>query len=175
MELLLVSSTRAFHSRILFGALVLVGAMLVGSPSGAADERLPTPPPTSFPKKRASLPTPPQSDPPPALPSQMNAPQPIAPQANASQPTMQPDLRNGGVLERSYYYHRQQPTAGTLQPMRSAIEAGCIPQANGWYNYGFPVQSYRYGWFGAERHDPRWFWTKGYYGDEIRTAYRRSY
>ena len=175
MDVLPVCPARDFYSRILFGSLVIVGATLVGSSSRGADERLPTPPQTNLPKKHASLPTPPQSDPPPAPPPQMNVRQPIAPQANTPQPPMPPDLRNGGVLERSYYYHRQQPTAGTLQPMRSAIEAGCIPQANGWYNYGFPVQSYRYGWFGAERHDPRWFWTKGYYGDEIRTAYRRSY
>jgi hypothetical protein len=82
-------------------------------------------------------------------------------------------VRSGGVLGESYNYHRQQPTL--LQPMRSAIERGGIPQANGWYNYGFPMQSYRYGWFGAERHDPRVFWHKGYYGDELRTAYRYRY
>jgi hypothetical protein len=51
-------------------------------------------------------------------------------------------VRSGGVIEDSYYYHH-------LGPMRSAIEAGGIPQANGWYEYGFPMQSYRWGWFGA--------------------------
>lgn len=73
--------------------------------------------------------------------------------------------RTGGVIEDSYYYHRQ-------GPMRSAIEAGGIPQANGWYEYGFPMRSYRYGWFGAERQYPRVIWHDGYYGDCIRTAYR---
>jgi hypothetical protein len=74
-------------------------------------------------------------------------------------------IRSGGVIEDSYYYHH-------LGPMRSAIEAGGIPQANGWYEYGFPMQSYRWGWFGAERHYPRVIWHDGYYGDSIRTAYR---
>jgi hypothetical protein len=73
--------------------------------------------------------------------------------------------RSGGVIEDSYYYHH-------LGPMRSAIEAGGIPQANGWYEYGFPMQSYRWGWFGAERHYPRVIWHDGYYGDCVRTAYR---
>jgi hypothetical protein len=132
-------------SRILVGVLVVVGATFFCSRSRAGNEPLPTPP-------------------------QSNALQSTPPQSNAP-----PDLRWGGVIEKSYYYHRQQPTQATLQPMRSCIEAGGIPQANGWYNYGFPMQSYRYGWFGAERHDPHMFWTKGYYGDEVRTAYRRSY
>ncbi len=74
-------------------------------------------------------------------------------------------FRSGGVIEDSYYYHH-------LGPMRSAIEAGGIPQANGWYEYGFPMQSYRWGWFGAERHYPRVIWHDGYYGDCVRTAYR---
>jgi hypothetical protein len=74
-------------------------------------------------------------------------------------------IRSGGVIADSYYYHH-------LGPMRSAIEAGGIPQANGWYEYGFPMQSYRWGWFGAERHYPRVIWHDGYYGDSVRTAYR---
>ena len=74
-------------------------------------------------------------------------------------------IRSGGVIEDSYYYHH-------LGPMRSAIEAGGIPQANGWYEYGFPMRSYRWGSFGAERHYPRVIWHDGYYGDCIRTAYR---
>ena len=51
------------------------------------------------------------------------------------------DVRSGGVLGESYNYHRQQPLP--MQPMRSQIELGGIPQANGWYNYGFPMRSYR--------------------------------
>ena len=74
--------------------------------------------------------------------------------------------RSGGALEYSYYYHH-------LQPMRSQIEMGAIPQANGWYEYGFPMQSYRWGWFGAERHYPRVIWHDGYYGNCVRTAYRQ--
>ncbi|HEX4412568.1 MAG TPA: hypothetical protein VH107_03000 [Lacipirellulaceae bacterium] len=72
--------------------------------------------------------------------------------------------RAGGVVEDSYYYHR-------LGPMRSAIEAGGIPQANGWYEYGFPMRSYRWGWFGAERNCPRVVWHDGYYGNCIRASY----
>jgi len=146
MDCLSVNTSRVIGSRVLFGALVL-GVTLVGGLSQGAGQRLPTPP-------------------------QSQEPLPTPTQANSNS---LPDLRSGGVIEESYRYHRQPPTAGTLQPMRSCIEAGGIPQANGWYNYGFPMQSYRYGWFGAERHDPRVFWTKGYYSDELRTAYRRSY
>jgi len=82
-------------------------------------------------------------------------------------------VRSGGIIDESYSYHRQPPIA--LQPMRSAIEMGCIPQANGWYDYGFPMRSYRWGWFGAERHYPRVIWHQGYYGDCLRTAYRNGY
>jgi hypothetical protein len=74
-------------------------------------------------------------------------------------------IHSGGVIADSYYYHHQ-------GPMRSAIEQGGIPQANGWYEYGFPMQSYRWGWFGAERNYPRVIWHDGYYGDCVRTAYR---
>ena len=77
-------------------------------------------------------------------------------------------IRSGGILNESFNYHHP-------QPMRSAIEMGCIPQATGWYNYGFPMQSYRWGYFGAERHYPRVMWHQGYYGDKIRTAYRYAY
>ena len=78
-------------------------------------------------------------------------------------------IRSGGILNESFNYHHP-------QPMRSAIETGCIPQATGWYNYGFPMQSYRWGYFGAERHYPRpVMWHQGYYGDKIRTAYRYAY
>jgi hypothetical protein len=86
------------------------------------------------------------------------------------------DVRYGGTIERSYNYHRQHLTSAELQPMRSQIEMGGIPQANGWYNYGFPMRSYRYGWFGAERpHHPHVMWHQGYYGDKVRTSYRYAY
>jgi hypothetical protein len=94
---------------------------------------------------------------------------PTPPQSSGTQ-----DVRSGGKVEESYKYHLQK--AGVpLQPMRSAIERGGIPQANGWYNYGFPMHSYRYGWFGAERQPPRVMWHQGYYGDKTRAAYRNYY
>jgi hypothetical protein len=76
-----------------------------------------------------------------------------------------PDVRSGGVLKESYYYHRQQPVRGGLagQP------------AGGWYGYGFPVSTFRWGWFGAEHYYPRVFWHEGYYGDCCRYSYRRGY
>jgi hypothetical protein len=77
-------------------------------------------------------------------------------------------MRPGGVLNQSFDYHHP-------QPMRSAIEMGAIPQANGWYEYGFPMQSYRWGWFGAERHYPQVMWHQGYYGDSVRASTRSAY
>ena len=76
-----------------------------------------------------------------------------------------PSVRSGGLLEESFNYHRQSP----LQPARPNA---AFPPANGWYGYGFPVQSYRWGWFGAERNYPRVIRHTGYYGDCVRTAYR---
>lgn len=75
-------------------------------------------------------------------------------------------IRSDGVFDESYF--------GQLhRPMQSYILGGRIPQANGWYNYGFPMQTYRWGWFGAERpHYPRILWHQRYYGDKTRTAYR---
>jgi hypothetical protein len=74
------------------------------------------------------------------------------------------DVRAGGVLATSYGYHRQ---AHVASPM--------IAHAGGWYGYGFPVQTYRWGWFGAERYYPTVHWFRGYYGDCVRYAYRRGY
>ena len=67
---------------------------------------------------------------------------PQTPQQSAQQ-TVPEDVRFGGTIERSYNYHRQHLTGADMQPMRSQIEMGGIPQANGWYNYGFPMRSYR--------------------------------
>jgi hypothetical protein len=80
-------------------------------------------------------------------------------------PTAASSIRSGGLLEQSFNYRRQ-PTAQT----DSAYAGGA--RAGGWYGYGFPVQSYRWGWFGAERNYPRVIWHDGYYGDCVRTAYR---
>ena len=94
---------------------------------------------------------------------------PTPPQTSAAE-----SFRSGGKVEESYNYHLQQSRV-SMQPMRSAIELGGIPQANGWYNYGFPMRSYRYGWFGAERQPPRVMWHHGYYGDKTRAEYRNYY
>ena len=51
---------------------------------------------------------------------------------------------SGGVLAESYHYHRQGEAHGRQAHPTIAPEAG-------WYGYGFPVQTYRWGWFGAER------------------------
>jgi hypothetical protein len=88
---------------------------------------------------------------------------PAAPESAAP-----PSLRSGGLFEGSFNYHRQSP------PQPAAAAASYRP-ANGWYGYGFPVQSYRWGWFGADRDYPRVMWHTGYYGDCVRTAYRYGY
>lgn len=80
----------------------------------------------------------------------------------------QVDVRNGGVLDDSYSYHRQ------AQAMQSA-RPGPYPPKEGWYGYGFPVTTYRWGWFGAERYYPRVGCHSGYNGDRMRWAYRYGY
>ncbi len=75
----------------------------------------------------------------------------------------QTDMRWGGALEQSYQYHRQGPNGNLISP------------ATGWYHYGFPVPSYRWGWFGAARYYPRTMWHEGFYGDKCRWAYRNGY
>lgn len=78
--------------------------------------------------------------------------------------------RSGGLLERSFNYRRQP------QPQLQEVGAPAgYARAGGWYGYGFPVQSYRWGYFGAERNYPRVIWHTGYYGDCVRTAYRYGY
>ena len=79
-----------------------------------------------------------------------------------------PEIRSGGVLEESYVYHRQ-------QPMQMAGAARSVEPAGGWYGYGFPVSTFRWGWFGAAHYYPTVFWHDGYYGDCCRYAYRRGY
>jgi hypothetical protein len=73
------------------------------------------------------------------------------------------DVRNGGAVAESYAYHRGGPAPGTISP------------ACGWYHYGFPVSSYRWGWFGAEHYYPTVWCHTGYYGDCNRVAYRCGY
>ncbi|MGD9632588.1 MAG: hypothetical protein AB7G28_06805 [Pirellulales bacterium] len=80
----------------------------------------------------------------------------------------QVDIRNGGVLDESYGYHRQAQANQSARP-------GPYPPAGGWYGYGFPVSTYRWGWFGAERYYPRVGWRNNYNNDCIRWAYRYGY
>lgn len=70
------------------------------------------------------------------------------------------DMRWGGALEKSFQYHRQGPNGNLISP------------ATGWNHYGFPVASYRWGWFGAARYYPRTMWHEGFYSDKCRWAYR---
>ena len=80
----------------------------------------------------------------------------------------QVDIRNGGVLDESYDYHRQAQANQSGRP-------GPYPPKGGWYGYGFPVSTYRWGWFGAEHYYPRVGWHSDYNGDCIRFAYRYGY
>jgi hypothetical protein len=76
------------------------------------------------------------------------------------------ELRSGGVLEKSAAYHRQPPIAAAT-PLTSARDGG-------WYGYGFPVKTHRWGWFGVNYY-PTVHWYHGYYGDCCRRTYRRGY
>ena len=80
----------------------------------------------------------------------------------------QVDARDGGVLPESYNYHRQPYGQTSGRP-------GPYPPKDGWYGYGFPVSTYRWGWFGAERYYPRVGWRTDYNGDCVRWAYRYGY
>jgi hypothetical protein len=73
-----------------------------------------------------------------------------------------------GVLDDSYRYHR-------LGELPGKTPHPTIAPTGGWYGYGFPVQSHRWGWFGAEHYYPRVVWHRGYYGDRYRWCYRRGY
>jgi hypothetical protein len=93
------------------------------------------------------------------------------PNPRPSDPTLyepQVDIRNGGVLDASYGYHRQAQTNQSVRP-------GPYPPQGGWYGYGFPVSTYRWGWFGAERYYPRVGCRSDYNGDRLRWAYRYGY
>jgi hypothetical protein len=89
----------------------------------------------------------------------------------ASDPAPYPpevEMRTGGILERSYRYHRHgADTAYAATPN--------IAPPGGWYGYGFPGQTHRWGWFGAQRYYPRVMWHRGYYGDCSRWGYRHGY
>jgi hypothetical protein len=74
------------------------------------------------------------------------------------------ERRTGGVLAQSYGYHRQDSMAPTT-----------VAPAGGWYGYGFPVKTHRWGWFGAAHYYPTVLWHHGYMGDHKRWAYRKGY
>ena len=80
----------------------------------------------------------------------------------------QVDVRNGGVLDESYGYHRQAQANQSARP-------GPYPPKGGWYGYGFPVSTYRWCWFGAEHYYPRVGCRSDYNGDSVRWAYRYGY
>jgi hypothetical protein len=86
---------------------------------------------------------------------------------DAPPPLLRAEMRSGGVIEESYNYHRQ--------PARMSVAARSIEPAGGWYGYGFPVSTFRWGWFGAAHYYPFVWWHDGYYGDCCRYAYRRGY
>jgi len=81
---------------------------------------------------------------------------------------MRTEIRSAGVLEESRAYHRQ-------PAMPAGSQVRTITPSNGCYRYGFPVQTFRWGWFGAAHYYPRVMWHDGYYGDCCRYAYRCGY
>jgi hypothetical protein len=73
------------------------------------------------------------------------------------------EVRAGGVLEESYNYHQQGPENGVAGPLSP------------WYGWGFPVQTYRWGWFGAQHYYPYTYWHQDYYDNCCRFSYRSGY
>jgi len=57
------------------------------------------------------------------------------------------------------------------------IEAAPCAPAAAPYRYGFsaPAPAYHWGWFGAERYEPRVVWHRGYYGDRVHWAEWSAY
>ena len=94
----------------------------------------------------------------------------------------QVDIRYDGVLAESYGYHRAEKGVRNLLPERPAgYSVQKVPDpfsgafSGGAYRYGFPVQTYRWGWFGAEHYYPYVVWHRGYNRDCVRWGYRRGY
>lgn len=110
-----------------------------------------------------------------AAPAIRDAPSSATPWESDRQPPVNGSgpqaVRSGGLLEHSFNYRQQaqQPRLQEVGPPAGYARSG------GWYGYGFPVNSYRWGYFGAERNYPRVIWHTGYYGDCVRTAYRYGY
>jgi hypothetical protein len=85
----------------------------------------------------------------------------LAPGANAADPPSPHGVRVGGVLDKAFHYHRQLPYAPLATTPR--------------YAYGFPVPTYKWGWFGAQHYYPRTTSHRGYNGDYWQWAYRRGW
>lgn len=92
-----------------------------------------------------------------------DGPPPLPPNLQAQAWGQCDDVRYGGVLAESYAYHQQMGQPKSIAPPGGA------------YQYGFPVQTYRWGWFGAQHYYPYVVWHRGYNGDCVRWAYRRGY
>lgn len=70
------------------------------------------------------------------------------------------DTRSGGALEASFQYHR---TPGRYQ------------QPSAPHQYGFPVNAYRWGSFGAQHVYPRLLLHRGYNNNQVNWGYRRGW
>jgi len=81
--------------------------------------------------------------------------------ASARHPTTPVNTHTNGALAKSYSYHRKAPHTPLAH----------VPR----YSYGFPVKSYKWGWFGAKHYYPRSFSHRGYTGDYWHWAYRKGY
>lgn len=79
--------------------------------------------------------------------------------ASAGPPWYQARWNN--VIDQSYRYHRHEEPAGA--------------RAGDSYRYGFPAETYRWGWFGVEHYYPTVLWHHGYNGGSVRWAYRQGY
>lgn len=80
---------------------------------------------------------------------------------HAADPPSPHGVRVGGVLDEAFRYHRQLPYA----PLATAPR----------YSYGFPLPTYKWGWFGAKHYYPRTHSHRGYYGDYLQWSYRHGY
>lgn len=102
-----------------------------------------------------------------AAPQQLPIAASLSSQAVPAPQNAQSVARSGGLVQHSFDYHRGM-AAPTVSREPSLRQTGA---QSGWYHYGFPIQSYRWGYFGAERHYPRVIWHTTWYGDCTRTAY----
>ena len=85
-----------------------------------------------------------------------------------------PGNRRDGLGRRA---HQPRPPGDGARSVLPLPSPGRTHQrrAGGWYGYGFPVETYRWGWFGVEHYYPTVLWHKGYNGDTVRWAYRQGF